>query len=144
VTDLQPLSLRLRRVGALLRLEIANVSQAPVRIWTTNFSLGYFSICLVVSPPARAPCTVKRKPARWTVNVPEYVTIKAGDVHGETLDPHDGTWDKRQCHIDPPSDVDVTAVLEITPDEHTARYQVVTGRFESNTLRIPWSEIADG
>jgi hypothetical protein len=143
VIELEPLSLRLGRVGAALRLEIANVSRAPVRIWTTTFPLGYFSICLVVSPPSGAPCTVRRKPARWTVNVPEYVTIEPGDSHGETLDPNDGTWDRRQCRVDPPTDVGVVAVLEITPDADTARYRVVTGRFESNALRIPWSELAD-
>jgi hypothetical protein len=138
---MQPIELRLTHVEQVFRLEIANTSQTPVRVWSTNFSLGYYSIYLLVSPPNETPCLIKRKPKRWTVNVPDSVVIQPGDAHFEKLDLHDGTWDNSGCSIDPRSEVDVGAVVEISPDKDTARYGVITGRYESNRQRIKWSEI---
>ena len=133
---MQLLALDLCQIDENLRLEIKNVSTLPVHIWSTRFSLGYFSLHLVVLQPGGTPCAIRRRPARWTVNIPEYVSIEAAGVHAETLNPHDGTWDVAACRLDPRNEVEVSAVLDIVRDDDTIRYDVITGRFESNKLRV--------
>jgi hypothetical protein len=143
VTPVRLLALRLRRVDEGLRLEIQNVSTAPVNVWSTRFSLGYFSLQFVVRSPVGKTCTIRRMPARWTVNIPECVTIGVGDAHTETVNLRDGTWDATACRLDPLDDLEVSAVLDIVADEDTVRHGVLTGRFESNTVPIPAAAIVE-
>lgn len=118
------------------RLEIANVSPTSVRIWSTTFSLGYDSIYFRVSARNGNTCFIRRKPARWTVNIPDFTLILPNDVCVQEFKLNDGTWDVRKCSVDPQTEVDIGALLEIVPDENTSTYGIATGRFESNSLHF--------
>ncbi len=133
---MNPLDLRLIYLNRVFRLEIVSVSQEPIRIWKTTFSYGYDSIYFHVYDRNGISCFIRRKPLRWTVNVPDFIIVLPGDSHFQDLDLNDGSWDLSECNIDPQTEIDISAVLEIVPDENTAKYEVITGRFESNRLHF--------
>lgn len=141
--SMDPITLRLTRAEPGFRLEIANASNKAVAIWSSQFALGYYALSLLVSGTSGPPCVVKRKPVRWTVNVPASITIEPGTIHVEMVNLYDRTWDTSQCRLDARSEVAVRAVLEIARDENTNRYGVLTGRFESSELRVSAKEIVN-
>lgn len=68
--------------------------------------------------------------------MPDFILILPGGAHLQDLDLNDGSWGLSECNIDPQTEIDISAVLEIVPDENTATYDVITGRFESNKLQF--------
>lgn len=134
--QMQQIDLNLTYVKRVFSLEITNTSQSPVRIWNTSFSYGYYSIYFQVSPSNGKSCSIRRKLARWTVNIPDFHLIQPGDAYIHKLELTDGTWDLNKCNLDPQTEIDIAAVLEIIPDEYTDTYGVVTGRYESNKLHF--------
>lgn len=137
---MKQLEIHLSYYEGVFNLRITNVSQAPVRIWSSGFSSGYSSIYLRVSPSHGDACSIVRKPKRWTVNIPDTVLLAPGDSHSEKLDLNDGSWDLEGCPLDPQTEIRVSAILEITADENTAKYGVMVGRFVSNELSFSSSE----
>jgi len=140
---MNPITLRLSRVAPGFVVEIANATDKPVAIWSSQFALGYYALSLLVSGRPGSPCVVKRTPVRWTVNVPASITIEPGKVHVETVNLRDGTWDVSQCRLDAQSEVAVRAVIEIAPDQNTHKYGVLTGRFESSDIRVSARDIVN-
>ena len=134
--NMQPIELSLSYIERVFSLEIANVSQTPVRIWSARFSLGYDAISLRVSARNGNPCLIRRKPTIWTVNIPDFILIQSGHSHIQKLDLNDGTWDFNECSIDLDTEIYISAILEITRDEYTARHDVITGFYESNHLQF--------
>ena len=133
---MQQIELNLDYVEKIFNLEITNISRSPVRIWSTSFSYGYYSIYFRVSPLNGKPLFITRTPKRWTVNIPDFVLIQPGHSHVQELDLNNGTWNLNKCNVDPQTDIDISSILEIVPDENTARYEILSGFYESNHIRF--------
>ncbi|MCX6223381.1 MAG: hypothetical protein NTV01_01275 [Bacteroidia bacterium] len=133
---MKQIELSLVAIDKVFILKIVNPSTAPVRIWSTRFSSGYASFCFQVTAENGNQCFIRRKPAIWTVNMPDVVSIQAGQAHIEKFELADGTWDLSQCLFNQQSEIDLCAVLEIFPDENTVLFDVIQGRYESNRLHI--------
>ena len=133
---MQPLTITLSHAASAFRLEIANASQSPVRIWSAEFSLGYDSVYFRVSAHDGRECFIRRKPAIWSANVPEFVSIQPGRNHALRIDVNDGTWVLKHCRIEPRTKIEIAAVLEIPDDEISKELAVTTGRYESNNLEF--------
>jgi hypothetical protein len=136
VKQMQQIKLNLSHAGRVFSLEITNTSHSPVRIWSAGFSYGYYSIYVQVSPLNGKPCFIRRVPARWTVNIPDFILIEPDSSHVQELDLDDGTWDMSNCEVDLQTEIDISAILEITNDENTTKYDIITGFYESNHIRF--------
>jgi hypothetical protein len=136
VKRMPPIKLGLSYTRRVFSLEISNPSKAPIRIWSREFSYGYQSIYFQIAPVNGSPCLIKRKPARWTVNVPQSIVITSGRSHVERVDMTDGTWDVCECRSVSDMEIGVIAILEIASDENTSSHGILTGRYASNELRF--------
>jgi|ERR1035437_2260954 hypothetical protein len=132
-----PLALSLTYAENALRLAIANPSQSPVSLWSPSYSFGHDSVSFQVRPLKGKPCSIKKIARRWTVNIPGSLAIQPGDTYLQTFHLNDGTWDTSLCgDVDPRTEIEISAVLEIAQDDNAVTYGIVTGRYESNRLRF--------
>jgi hypothetical protein len=133
---MRALDLKLSFLDRIFTLQVVNVSPTPVRIWTDSCSFGYESLRFRACTGDGTPWWVRRKPARWTVNIPDYIEILPAAAHIRELDLGDGSWDLSESQEFLRTELNVSAILEIGPDANTALYGVVTGSFESNSLHF--------
>ena len=130
------IQLTLSYAATVFTLSVINTSQEPVRIWSTSYSSGYDSIYFRIALPNGRSCLIKRRPVRWTVNVPATIVIPPGQRHVLEMKLNDGAWDLKDCKADSQTQADVIAILEIARDQNTDTYGVITGHFESNQLSV--------
>lgn len=123
----------------VFNLKLVNISKTPIKIWSTRYSFGYYSIYFKISEIKIGGRIfyIKRKLIRWTVNIPDFISIQPGSFKILELDLNDGTWNLKELYkADSQINIDINGILKIAPDENTSKYNIMTGSYESNKLRF--------
>lgn len=123
---------------------ITNTGSEDVRLWGKNFLYGYYAFSLLIRKPNEINPSLKigRKSIGWTVNVPDYFELNPGQSLQLELDIKDGNWDLSGLtgYLND-AEAFVSVELFIEENELTREYNITTGRFVSNEVRL--QSIAD-
>jgi hypothetical protein len=120
----------------LFKMEIVNPDNKPVRLWSFDYSEGYYSIYFSISANETGEqYQVRRKPVRWTINVPDVYEIGPGRSKQVNLDITDGSWDLSGIiSAQPRGKIAASCILSNEDNEESLQYRILTGKYESDKL----------
>jgi hypothetical protein len=121
----------------VFKIEIVNLYDSTIRLWSLNYLPGYNSIYFKIATDTNRECSIRRKPTRWTVNVLDFFEINPGQSKQIDLNINDGTWDLSELMLEKPdAKIVVSCILSIEPDEDAIQYNILTGRYESEKISL--------
>jgi hypothetical protein len=120
----------------VFKIEIVNLYDRPVRLWSFGYLPGYYSFCFsITTNDDNKKYLIKRKLTRWTINVLDFFEINPKQSKSVDVNINDGTWDLSETiEARPDNKIAVSCILSNEVNEETLRYDILTGKYESEKI----------
>ena len=119
----------------VFKIEIVNIYDRTVRLWSFGYLPGYYSLCFsITTNDDNKKYLIKRKLTRWTINVLDFFEINPKQSKSVDVNINDGTWGLSETIERPDNKIAVSCILSNEVNEETFQYDILTGKYESEKI----------